>query len=319
MKKVLKLLAALALALTCLSGCTNKKASIVTTSYPVKYLIQYLAGSRASVDVIGTNEFIQRSSISSYYDNILKSADLFVYIGELEPYMGIYENTILSYDVDIINLASLSAVNDFKRYTTTVTSGVRVVAESPYYNSSLFDLVDTYNKDPFIWLDPIAMASMASTLKDWLEDFYPQDTLTIENNFKTLQAALVRLDAEYQTLRTIPDIKIVTTAATFGNWQKTYGVQVYPLTISKYGVVPNEEQLAFIEQTIRENGVHYIVYDPTLPQDLQDLYQRVKDDLGLESITLSSLSILSADDVDKNKDYMTIMYENLTVLEDTFK
>ncbi|MBQ2213328.1 MAG: zinc ABC transporter substrate-binding protein, partial [Erysipelotrichaceae bacterium] len=127
-----------------------------------------------------------------------------------------------------------------------------------------------------------------------------------------------RMDAEYQSLKNL-NVKLVTVGCTFGNWQKPYNVQVFPLIMSKYGVLPSDEQLAFIKKTIVENDVKYIVKDETLPEDMMALYEQVRDELKLKEISLSSLSKLSDEDKDKNKDYMTIMYDNLISLEEAFK
>ena len=318
MKKRIILFLVIAMLSCCLGGCSNQRATVTTTIYPVKYIVEQLAGDRVDVEYISTDDFIQRAEMVPNYKSILERTTLFIHIGELEPYMDIYENDIMDYDFQIINLANLSAVNKFKRYTTGSVNGVTVTTESEYYNTDLFDMVDTYDKDPFIWLDPIAMASMASTIKDWLQSYYPEDALIFENNFKNLQASLVRMDAEYQSLKTL-NVKLVTVGCTFGNWQKPYYVQLYPLVMSKYGVLPTEQQLEVIKQAIIDNDVKYIVKDETLPEDMLQLYEQVKEELSLTEISLSSISKLSATDIEKNKDYITIMYDNLITLEDAFK
>ena len=318
MKKKTIIALIIAMLTCCLTGCVNQRATVTTTIYPVKYLIEQLAGDRVDVEYISTDEFIQRAEMVPKYKDILERTTLFIYVGELEPYMDVFESEIMSYKFEILNLANLSAVNKFKRYTTVTVNNTTVTTESDYYNSDLFDMVDMYDKDPFIWLDPIAMASMASTIKDWLQSYYPEDSLIFENNFKTIQANMVRMDAEYQSLKNL-NVKLVTVGCTFGNWQKPYNVQVFPLVMSKYGVLPSDEQLAFIKKTIVENDVKFIVRDETLPDDMMALYEQVRDELKLKEISLSSLSKLSDEDKDKNKDYMTIMYDNLISLEEAFK
>ena len=318
MKKKTIIALIIAMLTCCLTGCVNQRATVTTTIYPVKYLIEQLAGDRVDVEYISTDDFIQRAEMVDKYKDILDRTTLFIYVGELEPYMDVFENEIMSYKFEIINLANLSAVNKFKRYTTVTVNNTTVTTESDYYNSDLFDMVDMYDKDPFIWLDPIAMASMASTIKDWLQSYYPEDSLIFENNFKTIQANMVRMDAEYQSLKNL-NVKLVTVGCTFGNWQKPYNVQVFPLVMSKYGVLPSDEQLAFIKKTIVENDVKFIVRDETLPEDMMALYEQVRDELKLKEISMSSLSKLSDEDKDKNKDYMTIMYDNLISLEEAFK
>ncbi len=320
MKKKLLVLLIITLLAGNLAGCTNEKATVTTTNYAVKYLVEALAGERVDVEYISTDAFIQRANLVQNYKEILSRTTLFLYIGELEPYIDVYPEIFTNYKFDAINLASLSAIYDFKRYTTvSAGNGVFIVQESEYYDSELFDSVDLYHKDPYIWLDPIAMSSMASTIKDWLCAYYPEDTLVFENNFRALQQNFVRMDAEYQELKKLSNIKIVTVTCSFGNWQKLYGVQVYPLIISKYGALPTDEQLQYIEDTIKDEDVKYIVYDDTLPSDMQKLYEKVKEDLSLETIELSSLSRLSPADIEKNKSYTTKMYENLTNLEKAFK
>ena len=318
MKKKTIIALIIAMLTCCLTGCVNQRATVTTTIYPVKYLIEQLAGDRVDVEYISTDEFIQRAEMVPKYKDILERTTLFIYVGELEPYMDVFESEIMSYKFEILNLANLSAVNKFKRYTTVTVNNTTVTTESDYYNSDLFDMVDMYDKDPFIWLDPIAMASMASTIKDWLQSYYPEDSLIFENNFKTIQANMVRMDAEYQSLKNL-NVKLVTVGCTFGNWQKPYNVQVFPLVMSKYGVLPSDEQLAFIKKTIVENDVKFIVRDETLPDDMIALYEQVRDELKLKEISLSSLSKLSDEDKDKNKDYMTIMYDNLISLEEAYK
>ena len=320
MKKRITLFIIIAMLTSSLYGCENKRATITTTVYPVKYIVEQLAGNKVDVEYLTADVFIQRAGMVDNYQEILEKTTLFVYIGELEPYMDIYEIDIQSYDYDIINLATLSAIDLFRRYTTIYTeNGMKVITDGDYYEGDEFSLVDVYNKDPFIWLDPIAMSSIASTIKSWLQEKYPEDTLYYENNFKSLQADLVRMDAEFQALNNLRGIKIVTIGATFGNWQKAYGVEVFPLVLSKYGVLPTEKQLKLIKETIQENEVEYIAYDETLPDDYLELGDRITEELGLTRIKLSSLTRLSDTDREKNKDYMTIMYENLNVLESAFK
>ena len=320
MKKKILMFLIMAMLTTSLSGCANEKATVTTTVYAVKYLIEQLAGDKVDVEYISSDEFIQRANIVENYDEILQKTTVFFYIDELEPYLSLYPEILQDYSMKVINLASLSAIYDFKRYTTIKVGDESVIKEGPYYDSDLFEHVDIYNKDPFIWLDPIAMSSMAATIKDWLCSYYPEDTLTFENRFKELQQTFVRMDAEFQSLRDISNIKLVTLTASFGNWQRLYGIEVYPLILSKYGVLPTDEQLAYIESQIQANNVKYIVYDDTIiDEDMLNLYQQVKDDLNLTEMDLSSLSRLSENDIEKDKDYITIMYENLTALENAFK
>ena len=319
MKKKLIVLLTSLLLISGLCGCSNEKATITTTTYAVKYLVEQLAGDRVNVEYISSDDFIQVANIVDDYDEILSRTNLFLYVGELEPYLDVYQDFLTRYDCEIINLALLSAVNKFERYKVVYADDVKVVKQLPYYEGEEFESIDEYEKDPFIWITPTGMCSMALTIKEWLQSYYSGEALVIENNYKTLYSSLIRMDAEYQELNKRSDVKLVTVTASFGNWQNCYGVEVYPLILSKYGSLPTDDQLTIIEKSIKDNKVKYIVYDETLPEEMQELYAKVKKDLNLTEIKLSSLTKLSDKQIEENKDYVTVMYDNLDELLATFK
>jgi len=318
MKKLIKITIVMLLILLPLTGCQKGKGTVTVTCYPIKYLVEQLVGDTVKVRCLSEDKYIQTTDICSNYDEILKETDVLIYISELEPYMNEYAEKMHSYHIDIIDLASLSSLCDFKRYYTITVDGQKYEKETDYYESDLFDASLSYIRDPFIWLEPIASSSMALTIKEYLCSKYPENTLVYENNFKSLQSKLVRLDIEYQSLKN-KNVKMVSIAPTFGVWQKSYGVTVYPVITNKNGDIPTDEQLAYIVNIIKTNKIKYIVNDPTLPDNMQELYQKVVTTCKLTPITLSSLSILCDEDKELNKDYMTIMYENLTALEKAFK
>lgn len=320
MRRIISLFLSLIMMCTALSGCATVKAQIAYTVYPLGFLCQRLTGSLIPSRSIQEDGIVQRGQLRPDYESILKDSQVFFHIGTMEPYYSIYSDVINADVTDTIDLSSMNAVYDFQRYTPVVTDGVTTYVESPYYRSDVFDLVDTENKDLYLWTDPIAMLSMAKNIRDWLKKTYPDDVSAFESNYTELENDLINLDAQYQALSSSNEanskvIRFVTMTASFGNWQKTYGFQVYPVILSKYGVLPNEKQLAVIEQRIVEDGVKYIVYEPNMTDDMIALYNRIQSDLGLTQVELSNLSSLTEDDVDNGKDYLSIMYENLSVLQ----
>jgi ABC-type Zn uptake system ZnuABC Zn-binding protein ZnuA len=88
--------------------------------------------------------------------------------------------------------------------------------------------------------------------------------------------------------------------------------------ISKYGVLPNEKQLELIKSRILADGVKYIVYEPNMPQDMVELFNELEEELSLTRVELSNLSSLTDLEISEGKDYLSLMYENLSVL-DTMK
>ena len=176
---------------------------------------------------------------------IRDSSDALFYIGGLEPYMDLYVDDIRDTGVDMVDLATKSAIYKFERYTSTTIDGITAGTEGPYYEGEEFANLDTYDADPMLWMDPVAMTSMASDIRDYLVQKYPQYKDIFDENYDALELDLARLEADFQA---IPDgkmnISFVSMTPSFGNWQKSYGIKVYPITLSKDGALPTSDQLA---------------------------------------------------------------------------
>ena len=167
-----------------------------------------------------------------------------------------------------------------------------------------------------LWMDPVAMTSMGSEIKEVMINKYPQYKEIFEENYRKLEIDLARLDADFQK---IPEenmqISFVSMTPSFGIWQKSYGVNVYPVCLSKYGALPSDEQLQVIKERIMKDRVRYMVIEQNLPEDMLKLQQQLIDELGLIPINMNNLSSISESDQKATKDYITMMYENLKMLE----
>ncbi|MCR0205602.1 zinc ABC transporter substrate-binding protein [[Clostridium] innocuum] len=304
------------LALVLVSGCEEKKPSIATTVYPVQYLVKRIGGEDVTVTNITENTMIQRAQIKASFKDTLEDSDALFYIGGLEPYMDLYVDDIRNTGVDMVDLATKSAIYKFERYTSTTIDGVTAGTEGPYYEGEEFANLDTYDADPMLWMDPVVMTSMASDIRDYLVQKYPQYKDIFDENYDAVELDLARLDADFQA---IPDrkmsISFVSMTPSFGNWQKSYGIKVYPVTLSKYGALPTSDQLAAIKKRIKSDHVRYIAIEQNLPDDMKKLQQQLIDELALIPVNLNNLSSITSEDQKASKDYLTIMYDNLKALE----
>ena len=312
----IKLFLVSVLALFLVSGCEEKNPSIATTVYPVQYLVERIGGDDVTVSNITENTMIQRAQIKSSFQDILKDSDALFYIGGLEPYMDLYVDDIRDTGVDMVDLATKSAIYKFERYTSTTIDGITAGTEGPYYEGEEFANLDTYDADPMLWMDPVAMTSMASDIRDYLVQKYPQYKDIFDENYDALELDLARLEADFQA---IPDgkmnISFVSMTPSFGNWQKSYGIKVYPITLSKYGALPTSDQLAAMKKRIKSDHVRYIAIEQNLSEDMEKLQQQLIDELALIPVNLNNLSSISSEDKKASKDYLTIMYDKLKALE----
>lgn len=323
MKKKIVSFLCMCMMLLSVSGCRKVRTGVVYTVYPVGYLIERLAGNSISSVSIQDNTIVQRASIRSDYADLLASNAVFFHIGDLEPYLSVYANEISASGIDRNDLSTLNAIYEFKRYTQVISGDEVTFIEGPYYRGDAFDNVDMNKLDLYLWNDPIAMLSMAKDIYKELVADYPENEALFKSNLEILEADLINLDAQYQMLASSlvsnrQEIKFVSVTASFGNWQKTYGFQVYPVILSRYGVLPDESQLEIIKNRIIRDDVRYIVYEPNMTPDMIELFDRLENELSLIRVELSNLSSLTEAEEAEGKDYISVMYENLTVL-DTMK
>ena len=316
MKKRL-ILISIFLFVSLLSGCRPSSPKVAVTRYPVEYLVKKIGGDYVSVTNISSDSLIQRATIKDDYEAVLDASDVLFYIGGLEPYMELYLDDIRSARIKMIDLSSISALNQFKRYTSINLDGKLVTAETPWYEGDIFKNIDMYDKDPILWIDPISMSSMGSSICSYLSDKYPEYAKIFNQNFDSLMNDLARIDADYQSIKDEGlKISFVSVTPSFGNWQKSYGIKVYPICLSKYGAMPTSAQLKAMKDRIQQDGVRYIVKEPNLPEDMLKLHDQLVSELGLISVSLSNISSLSEEEKKNGVDYRSLMYENLKVLEE---
>ena len=319
MKKICKFITILLIVLM-LSGCVNTKPYVAYTVYPIGYALNRISGGIIDSRSIQTNTMVQVATVNEEYQDILENSSYFFHIGNLEPYLDIYRDEIKETGVKTNDLSSLNAIYKFQRYSLVYVDGKEQFIEGPYYNSDLFAKVDTNENDLLLWMDPIGMLSIANDIYNVLASNYVEEAARFKKNYKALESDLISLDAAYHALalelqKENQTIKFASISASFGNWQKAYGFQVYPISLSKYGALPTDAELEVIKKRIVDDGVKYIAYEPNMTEEMTLLFNEIEDELGLTRVYLNNISSLTPTQIANNKDYVSLMYENLNVLE----
>ena len=315
MKKLLKCLC-LILIINMMSGCGIREAKICATNYPVYYLINRIGQNYVKACNLSNNDLIQVTGVSSTFERDLEDADVVFTVNTLEPYYKVYEDDFNRYHSKLVDLAHTSAIYKFNRYTSTSVDGHQVVVESKYYEGDQFNKIDMYEKDVILWMDPISMMSMAKTIATTLSNLYPEYKKDFMARYNEIEIDLAILDTEFRNIELSgKEISFVSMTPSFGNWQKSYGFSVYPVILSKYGALPSEEQLNLIIERIQNDNVRYIALEENLTDEMKALYDRVKNECNLTEIKLNNISSISEQSMNNNKNYMTLMYENLSQLE----
>ncbi len=315
MKRLLSLCMAF-LCIVSVTACSPLKHQIAVTAYPIQFIAQRIAKNRVDVKLLSSGHTIQVANIKSNYADIVSASDAVFYINDLEPYYEIYNEDIRETGIKMVDLSTKSSYYAFKRYDISGSFENSSIESSSYYSGDVFNDVNIYNNDPNVWMDATALIGISENVKDYLVDLYPDDETYFNKNYEKLKQDLAKLDSEYQLLRkNYSSIRFASLTASYGDWQRAYGVGVYPVCLSKFGAIPNSMQLDIIEQRIKNDGVKYIANEVNLNNDMKELYQRLITDLGLIPVDINNASLLNSDQKAEGLNYLDIMYNNLSSLE----
>ncbi len=320
--KLIKKTLSLLLVLLLMSGCTSSKRYTAYTIYPIGYLLSRIGGNRIETISIQNRDLIQCANLVEDYQQILEDTSVLFHIGDLEPYMDLYSDEMKEIGIDLGagDLSVLNCLYEYKRYTPVIVNNTVSYVEGPYYEGDIFADLDTYDLDPFIWLSPSGMYCMAKDVYDYLSSNYVEQSAYFTENYNQVADDLIALDASYEALATKlvnenKSIKFVSMTGSFGCWQKDFGFQVYPVCLSKYGALPSAAQLEAIKARIKNDDVRFIAMEPNMTDEMMNLMVQLEEELGLKRITLRNISSLTSNQIESGKDYLSLMYENLSVLE----
>lgn len=308
-----------------LSGCAQVKQYTAYSVYPIGYLLNRIGGTRINtIQIQDPNLIVENAVVVDNFEEIINDSIFLFHISDLEPYLSIYNDEITLSGVNNVDLSLLNAIYKFQRYTRFTSGDSETYIESPYYDGDCFNVIDTYDFDPFLWLDPSGMLSMAKDVYSTLSNNYVEQSSYFKDNYNNLYSELTTLEASYQNLSTKckknnVTIKFSCMTPSFGAWQKSYGFAVYPICLSKYGTLPTSEQLTIIKERLIADKVEYIAYEPNMSQEMSNLFEELVSELNLKRVNLSNISSLTKTQQEDNKDYFSLMYENLNVLDGIYK
>jgi len=277
MKKIILSLIGLVLIFT-LTGCKRdsmEDISIYTTTYPIEYITNRLYGDHSDIKSIYPNEIIK---LSDKLINDYSQSDLFVYNGL---------SSEKEYAVNMLN-------NNKNLKIVDATMGME-------YDSSIEEL----------WLDPSNFLMLCLNIRNGMKEYITNGVLRkqIDENYEKIKLDISELDADIKLLvENAADNHIL-----IGNnslkFLEKYGIEVYS--------VDNKESFTDtlqnnIKKQIDNKHIKYIIMfkDDKLSDEVEEFLNNNK----IEKIYFNSLNILSTENKESEKNYITIMNDNLGIL-----
>ncbi|MGG0187679.1 metal ABC transporter substrate-binding protein [Bacillus rhizoplanae] len=278
----------------------DDKLSVYTTIFPLADFAKKIGGDYVNVTAIyppgadsHTYEPTQKQTVQ------VAKADLFVYNGAgLEPFAEKMEKTLKNENVKIVN----------------ASKGIELRSSTEEEHEEDHKEEHHHDKDPHVWLDPTLAMKQAETIKNALVELQPEHKEEFEKNFAALQKKFTDLDSQFKEVADHAKTKeILVSHAAYGYWEQRYGFKQIPIAGISASDEPSQKELASIASTAKEHGLKYILFETFSTPKVAEVIQK---ETGTKILRLNHLATISDDDAKKNKDYFTLMEENINTLKE---
>ncbi|MBC2186526.1 zinc ABC transporter substrate-binding protein [Listeria sp. FSL L7-0253] len=310
-KSYLIVLAALLSVLLLLTGCSDSsdtktssdKLTVYTTVYPLQYLTEQIGGKYVDVHSIYPPGSDAHSFEPTQKDMMkIADSDLFFYIDlGMEGFVDKAEKTLANEHVTFVPAAEkLDLPTD------------PVAAEERDHESE--EEHEHGDINPHVWLNPVYMEQMATVVKDKLIKEMPDQKETFEKNYQAVEEKLKTLDQDFRTVTSAAKQKdFVTAHAAYSYWETEYKLHQIPIAGVSTSDEPSQKKLKSIVEKIEAEKIPYIMLEQNTNSKIADVIQQ---ETNTKTLTLHNLETLTQKDIDNNRDYLSIMNDNLKALKE---
>jgi zinc transport system substrate-binding protein len=323
MKKIIGLFLIALLALT-LAGCgdngVDEENVVFTTVYPMQYLLEAIGGNTITVKrVPGSTMHSHEDTISfSAKDQIemMNSSLLFYVDGGVDTYIPNIKETV--FDQGVVELVNVS---EYVEYAQVCYSDHHDEAEHDETTTDGTCDENSLSDDPHFWLDPNRMLDALELVKDKLIVKFPENSDLYTNNYVVLKAALEKLNDDYQLMADAATKPIITTTLLFHYFHEAYDIEIISLTTSVHTTEVDPGSMISIIDSAILYEIHNIVFEmnTNFPAGEEVLEQLISQDSTASKVSLHGLGNLTTEEIEAGKTYMSIMYENLNILNQITK
>lgn len=180
---------------------------------------------------------------------------------------------------------------------------------------SLLGVPGSQITDPHVWLDPVRMIDIVKVVERALAQADPAAAGTFAAGARAYERRLAALDASYREILDEDVCRrrlIVTSHAAFAYLAAAYGFRQLAISGLSPEAEPDPRRLAELADLIRLNGIHTILVEELASSRAAETLAR---ETGAMTALLNPLEGLTEDQVRAGVDYISVMTDNLSVLE----
>ncbi len=279
--KILLLIGLICITTGCLKRDNLDGANIVTTSYPIEYVTNYLYKDHSNVtsiypDGVDTTTYsLSKKQVKDY-----SSKKLFIY-------------NSLSQDKETA-ITFLDENNDL------------LIIDAAYGMEINNDISE-------LWLNPSNLLMIAQNIKNGLKEYITNSYLEkeIDDKYNELKVTLSELDAEIKLTAENATRKTIITNSDALKYLEKYGFKVISLDEDNESV--SDRTIRDVENMI-DNGTvkHLILFEH---KDNSSAINKVIEDTNVETYTFRRLDSISDSERAEDKNYIDIMKANIEILK----
>lgn len=285
-------------------GCgEEEKIDIYASIYPVYYITDYIVEDKLVVkQVYPTGADVHEYDPGNGKEIVkMSKAKVMFYIGAgLE---GFINKSKPIFDKHPIKLVELSANLQLCKQTN---DGFEYLTEEDGKNMSL--------ADTHVWLDPLRMLSMAEVVLQNVIEIDPENQEFYQGNFNSLKERLVKLDNEYTLKLKDEDFDkiIMVDHDSYLYWEERYGIKRIRTRIDNESCDATPSNIEKNIELARAHNIKFIV--TTQNETVCGIIDKYASTLEAEVVEINHLSTLYKSDIENQRDYFKIMYDNLNIL-----
>ncbi len=267
---------------TLTTGCGTDEMDgieIIVTNYANEYIVNRLYGDHSMIssiypDGVDTSTY----KFSNKQKKEFSQKDIFVYNGSIE--------TERNLAIDLLDINSNLKIID-----------TSYVLETDYAPEEL-------------WLNPASLLMMSQNVKNGLEEYISSTYLKKEINekYKSFKIDISTLDVDYRDSVQETNNKNIVVADSTLNYLEKFGLKVYCIDADA-----SDKTIAEVEDLINKKEISYILTfkNTEMNSIAKEMLDKHKD---IKTIELHKLNILTDKERENKEDYLSIMQNNLTLL-----
>ena len=283
MKKIVKLFS-ITFIMILLSGCTTKDSmeniNINTSIYPIEYITNVL--------------YSDYSTINSMYPS------------DVNP----YEYKLTNKQIKNYSTSDLIVYNGLDKETDYVVQMLNTNKKLKIIDSTA--KIEYTNSMDEIWINPSNMITIAQNtrngLKEYITSSYLQDK--IDENYERLKLDFSTLDASLKEAVANAKNKTIIVASDDLNVLSKYGLTI--ISIDENDLT--DKELADAKSLLNNDTVSYIFVKKGYTET--ETLKTLKDKYDAKYLEIDTLNNISSEDKNNNKDYISIMNDNIDKLKE---